>query len=64
MNACHHIKWGAVDPVEVEITVEGDQRISGGEVTSTTYTETIWQCPLCHQECDAPKSEQKEWIDE
>ena len=63
MNACDHIRWGAVDPEEVEYEVENPRHtISGGEDSTTKRTNSYFRCPLCHQECDAPN--QKEWTDE
>jgi hypothetical protein len=59
MKPCFHVECCGFVPERVEIVEEGNQRISGGEVTSTTYTEVIYRCPLCKQLLDAPIEEEE-----
>lgn len=59
-SCCDHVRWGVM-PVEVKKWI-GEQ-ITGvgmdGEPISKSYYESIWQCPLCQTECDAPESEKE-----
>lgn len=58
-SCCDHIRWGAVDPVRIEVVEDHPVGFSDGEVTFKTYTEIFWQCPICHQIADVPIEERE-----